>query len=202
MTWTKLGDEFNEDCFRLSTDAFRLHTEGLVYSTGKNLDGRLDKARMLRWAFNIDGAAELVACGFWTDEGDHYQIRAHMGWQPTAEQRLAQSMRNKNNRAKAKTRPVKKPQVADESSDELSDELSDDRDGTGRVGTGREKTLLREAVEVPKNGNASGLVLCRYCDNELPEHMASQRSRGFCHRAQCQAEAKAELSASSWRSLY
>ncbi len=193
MTWTKLGDEFNEDCFRLSTDAYRLHTEGLVYSTGKNLDGRLDKSRMLRWAYNIDAAAELVACGFWTDEGDHYQIRAHMAWQPTAEERLAQSMRNRNNRAKARTRPVRKPHVADESSDESSDHLSDDRDGTGRDGTGLEKMLLREEVlnnGNPRNGNDSSPAHCRYCDTELPGHMA----RGYCDRADCQAEAKAEMS--------
>ena len=192
MTWTKLGDEYADDCFRLSTAAFRLHTEGLVYSTGKNLDGRLDKARMVRWAYNVDAATELVDCGFWTDEGDHYQIRAHMAWQPTAEERLAQSMRNKNNRAKAKTRPVRKPQVADESSDESSDELSDDRDGTGRDGTGREKTLLREGIQVQKNGNGS--AHCRYCDAELPAHMAAQRIRGYCSRTSCYAEARAEMS--------
>lgn len=149
MTWTKLGDEYNEDCFRLSSDAYRLHTEGLVYSTGKNLDGRLEKSRMLRWAYNIDAAPELVACGFWTDEGDYFQIRAHMAWQPTAEQRLAQSMRNRNNRAKAKTRPVKNAQVADESSDESSDHLSDDRDGTGRDGTGNQG----EGSETVRNGS-------------------------------------------------
>ena len=182
MTWTKLGDEYNEDCFRLSTEAFRLHTEALVYSTGKNLDGRLEKARMLRWAYNIDAATELVDCGFWTDERDHYQIRAHMAWQPTAEQRLAQSMRNRNNRAKGKTRPVRKPHPADES----SDESSDDRDGTGRVGTGRGKTHLREQLEAAKN-----VAECRYCGNELPD---PEQRRGYCNRPDCQSEAKAELS--------
>ena len=194
MTWTKLGDEYTEDCFRLSTDAFRLHTEGLVYSTGKNLDGRLDKARMLRWAYNIEAATELVDCGFWTDEGDHYLIRAHMGWQPTAEQRLAQSMRNRNTRAKGKSRPVRKRHVADEWSDESSDHSSDDRDGSGRDGPGREKTPLREEVlnnGNPRNGNGSGPAHCRYCDAEVPADMAS---RGCCDRADCQAEAKVEMS--------
>jgi hypothetical protein len=197
MTWTKLGDEYLEDCFRLSTDAFRLHTEGLVYSTGKNLDGRLEKARMLRWAYNTDAVTELVDTGFWTDEGDHYQIRAHMGWQLTAEQVLERSMRNKINRAKGKARPVKNPQVADDSSDDPSDRLSDQRDGTGRDGTGQEKTLLREVIQNTQNshnGNGSGHILCRYCDNELPAHMRSQQSRGFCSRPVCMAEAKAELS--------
>ena len=193
MTWTKLGDEFNEDCFRLSSDAYRLHTEGLVHSTGKNLDGRLEKSRMLRWAYNIDAATELVDCGFWTDDGDPSQIRAHMGWQPTAEQRLSQSMRNKNNRAKAKARPVKKAHVADDSSDDpsdrSSDHLSDDRDGTGRVGTGQEKTLLREAIQISKNGNGTEPGHCRYCHTELPQSQPSAHRRGHCNRPLCMAAA-------------
>ncbi len=29
MTWTKLSDDFSDDCWTLSDQAFRLHTEGL-----------------------------------------------------------------------------------------------------------------------------------------------------------------------------
>ena len=43
MTWTKLGDEYGGECWELSDAAFRLHIEGLVWSNGKALDGRLAK---------------------------------------------------------------------------------------------------------------------------------------------------------------
>ena len=33
VTWTKLGDEFGDECWTLSDKAFRLHTEGLLCRT-------------------------------------------------------------------------------------------------------------------------------------------------------------------------
>ena len=124
MTWTKLGDEFAEQCWRLSDAAFRLHTEGLCWSNQKHLDGHLTKDGMGRWAHCPSAAAELVMLGFWEDHGDHYKIYAHQGWQRTAEQWLRQSAVNRANRAKGKARPVR-------TRNESSDGSSDERDGTG-----------------------------------------------------------------------
>ena len=89
MTWTKLGDEFTDECWRLSDAAFRLHTEGLCWSNRKHLDGCLVKDDMSRWAHCLKAAEELVDLGFWEDHSDHYQIYAHQGWQRTAEQWLS-----------------------------------------------------------------------------------------------------------------
>ena len=41
MTWTKLGDEYGDQCWKLSDSAHRLHTEALVWSNRRHLDGRL-----------------------------------------------------------------------------------------------------------------------------------------------------------------
>ena len=32
MTWTKLSDDFGDDCWELSDAAYRLHVEGLLWS--------------------------------------------------------------------------------------------------------------------------------------------------------------------------
>ena len=50
MTWTKLSDDFSDDCWQLSDAAYRLHTEGLIWSNRKLLNLRLDKAEMRLWA--------------------------------------------------------------------------------------------------------------------------------------------------------
>jgi len=191
MTWTKLGDEYGDQCWKLSDVAFRLHTEALVWQNRRHLDGRLAKDEMGQWTKRAQAATELVEYGWWADEGDHYQIVHHLGWQRTADQWLKQSQTNKANRAKGKTRPVrpKQRQPVNEPSDEPSDERTDEWDRTGQD---RNNAYRRSGNQ--KIGNSSGPSRCRFCDNELPAHMASQRIRGYCHRAACQAEAKADLS--------
>ena len=71
MTWTKLSDDFPDDCWTLSDAAFRLHVEGLAWSNRKLLDLRLPKDNLSRWAKHPEAVDELVANGYWTDEDDH-----------------------------------------------------------------------------------------------------------------------------------
>ena len=134
MTWTKLGDEFTDECWRLSDAAFRLHTEGLCWSNRKHLDGCLVKDDMSRWAHCLKAAEELVDLGFWEDHSDHYQIYAHQGWQRTAEQWLRQSAVNRANRAKGKARPVR---AKNDPLSGSSDGSSDERDWSGLDGPGQ-----------------------------------------------------------------
>lgn len=133
MTWTKLGDEFADQCWRLTAPAFRLHVEGLVWSNAKHLDGRLAKDEMHRWSHDPEAAEELVNLGFWEDHGGHYQIYAHQGWQMTAAQWLHQSSVNSANGRKG-GRP-RKPKATTKT-DSFSDSKSE-RDGTGRDGPGQ-----------------------------------------------------------------
>lgn len=185
MTWTKLGDEYGDQCWKLSDAAMRLQTEALVWQNRRHLDGRLDKSEMGHWAKRPEAAEELVRYGFWTDEGDYFQMVYHLGWQRTAEEWLRQSEVNKANRAKGKSRPVKpKNPPVNESSEEPSDERTDERDRTGQDRTGH----LKEGFQFSENG--SGTVWCRYCGKVLPGHMKAQVERGFC--SDCVEDARAE----------
>ena len=130
MTWTKLGDEFGDECWTLTSDAFRLHTEGLCWSNRMLTDGQLAKDDLRRWARHPEAAEELVNVGWWKDCGQHYQIVHHIGYQRTREQVAKQSVANAKNRAKGKARPV---HPKSDSLSGSSDDSSDERDRTGRV---------------------------------------------------------------------
>lgn len=125
MTWTKLGDEFADECWTLSDKAFRLHTEGLLWSNRMLTDGQLAKEDMRRWAHHPDAADELVEVGWWEDHGGHFQIIHHVGYQRTKKQIAHQSLVNRANRAKGVQRPVRPK-------NESSDESSDERARTGQ----------------------------------------------------------------------
>ena len=78
-------------------EAFRLHTEGLVWSNKKATDGQLAKDDMRRWARHPEAAEELVSVGWWEDRGEHYQIVHHLGYQRTKDQIAHQSNVNAEN---------------------------------------------------------------------------------------------------------
>ena len=59
MTWTKLSDDFSDDCWQLSDAAYRLHTEGLIWSNRKLLNLRLAKDEMRMWAKHPESAAAI-----------------------------------------------------------------------------------------------------------------------------------------------
>jgi hypothetical protein len=123
MTWTKLGDEFADECWTLSDSAFRLHAEGLLWSNRMLTDGQLAKEDMQRWARHPEAAEELVDVGWWKDCGAHYEVIHHWGYQRTREQVAKQSLVNRANRAKGKARPVRpKDKPSDKPSDDSSDE--------------------------------------------------------------------------------
>ena len=158
MTWTKLGDEFADECWTLSDAAFRLHVEGLGWSNRKLTDGQLAKDDMHRWARHPDAAEELVSIGWWQDHGEHYVIIHHLGYQRTREEVSHQSLQNKRNRAKGKARPVKrKDESSDESSDgqgrdESFDEASDEMDRTGQDRTPRQEEPKDARAQKPVPG--------------------------------------------------
>ncbi len=100
VTWTKLSDDFTDDCDQLSDNAFRLHVEGLCWSNRKLLDCLIPKEHLRRFATRPDSVAELVATGWWSDEGDHYAIEHHACYQKTRAEVVARQKRNQENGAK------------------------------------------------------------------------------------------------------
>ncbi|MGV0081726.1 hypothetical protein ACRUZW_25980 [Mycobacterium colombiense] len=139
MTWTKLSDDFTDDCWELSDGAHRLHIEALVWSNRKLLDCRISKKDMARWAKcpAPEFISELLDCGWWEDDGDAYLINHHSRYQRTREQVLRQQSANRNNRAQGKSRPVReRVQPQERGVDDSSDDSSDEMDGTGRDGPG------------------------------------------------------------------
>lgn len=83
MTWTKLGDEFADECARagLSDAAFRTHVEALVWTMRRETGGFLDH-RDIRKAIETTNAAsaiaELLAVNFWEKVDYGYQVHHHM----------------------------------------------------------------------------------------------------------------------------
>ena len=60
MTWTKLSDDYSDDCWTLSDAAYRTHTDGLVWSNRKLLNGRLAKEIRL-WAKHPEAVEEALS---------------------------------------------------------------------------------------------------------------------------------------------
>jgi hypothetical protein len=155
MTWTKLSDDFSDDCWRLSDAAWRLHVEGLLWSNRKLLDLALDKDEMRCWAKHPDAAAELVANGWWRDEGKHYLIIHHALYQRSREAVLKQQEVNKRNGRKG-GRPPSREQAADiqpeqpPETDSVSDSVSEspsERDRTGQDRQGQEEDRDNELLD-------------------------------------------------------
>lgn len=140
MTWTKLSDDYSDDCWTLSDAAFRLHTEALVWSNRKLLDCVIPADDLRRFAKNPEAAPELVDVGWWvlTDDG-FYVIRHHATYQRTREAVLNQQSANATNGAKG-GRPRKPGRerhgTPRPSETESLSESETERDGTGRDWTG------------------------------------------------------------------
>ncbi len=140
MSWTKLSDDFADDCWQLSDRAFRLHVEGLTWSNRKLLDLRLPKADVRRFAKHADAVAELVETGWWSDDGDAYVVRHHAQYQRSREAVLKQQEANERNGRKG-GRPRGKPReqaprLDPRETQSVSESVSDsrtERDRTGQV---------------------------------------------------------------------
>uniref|UniRef100_UPI000AD04B4E hypothetical protein n=1 Tax=Mycobacterium sp. UM_Kg1 TaxID=1545691 RepID=UPI000AD04B4E len=183
MTWTKLSDDFSDDCWQLSDKAFRLHTEGLIWSNRKLLDLGLDKDDLRRWAKHPDAADELVACGWWTDEGDHYRIVHHGAYQRLRDMVLKMQRRNQQNGGRGGRPPTvprerfatKADKQITEVGSQVDTQVETDRDGTGRDGPGLQESgtaressphvpeLCADCAERPPAGEGWDPTLCRSC---------------------------------------
>jgi len=90
MTWTKLSDDFADQCdvAGLSDAAFRTHVEALILTMRRETDGKITRRELRKHAAVDDyeaAAAELVAAGFWRTTDDGWQVIHHMEHQPESE---------------------------------------------------------------------------------------------------------------------
>lgn len=86
MTWTKLSDDFPEDCESLSDSAFRVHVEALCWTMRRETGGVMSERDIRRGIEQADPApciAELIDKGYWSSPEDgQYLIVHHMDHQP------------------------------------------------------------------------------------------------------------------------
>lgn len=179
---------------RLSPEHFRAFMTSLAWSVSNRTDGVIEPDDLpLIPHFLMGSAQAFIDAGLWGVREHGWRIWDYETTQTTARQ-LAhlEAVRAKDRERQARHRAAKAAKRADErpvTRDVPCDVTVDD---TGQDRPGQDRQLL-EAVPESKNGSGPE-VRCRYCDTKLPAHMASQRLRGYCHRAACQAESKAEAS--------
>jgi hypothetical protein len=124
MTWTKLSDDWSDDTWTLSDAAYRLHTDGLVWSNRKLLDCRIPKDDLPRASKRAESVPELLEAGFWRDDGDEYLIVHHSAYQRTQDQVLKQQEANRGNGAKGGRPPKVSREQFTPTTHSLTDSLS------------------------------------------------------------------------------
>lgn len=183
MPWTKLSDDFSDDCWTLSDAAFRLHVEGLLWSNRKLLDLRIPKQDLRRFAKRKKAVAELLAANWWEEDGDVYVIRHHGNYQRSREAVLAQQAANAANGAKggrprkvaAGARAKGASATPEAETEWVGDSLSDSpgESGTERDRTGRDRTGsygVEDPVDDWPPVRGAGLVSrapCRFCGHAV-----------------------------------
>lgn len=108
MVWTKLSDDFPEQCADLTDAAFRTHVEGLIWTMDRESGGQVlakDVKRLAESEARDAAVTELVAAGFWAKTPGGYRIAHHMEHQPEPEvlvrRREADAARQRRKRFKA-----------------------------------------------------------------------------------------------------
>ena len=144
MTWTKLSDDYGDECHTLSDAAFRTHTEGLIWAMRRETGGYVDARDVRRFAESPHAemaVAELVACGWWSVHLQGYQIHHHMEHQPEPDL-IAKRRDLAADRQRKKRRKAAGLEDVSRRDSPRDDPRYPGRDGTGRDGP--EKQQLEE----------------------------------------------------------
>lgn len=147
MSWSKLSDDFADDCWTLSDKAFRLHVEGLCWSNRKLLDCRIPVDDLRKFAKHPEILPELLDAGWWERDGDVLVIRHHAQYQRLRQAVVNQQAANQANGKKggrprreiARTDSVSERVTETES---LSESLSESE--TERDRPGQDRALMGE----------------------------------------------------------
>lgn len=184
MTWTKLSDDYPDDTWTLSDAAYRLHTDGLVWSNRKLLDLFIAAEDLPRCSKRPEAVAELVAAGFWREHGDGCLIVHHGLYQRTREQVVKRQEANRRNGAKG-GRPVKPTESDVDVSETQSVSESVSESPPHRDRTGQDRTSPRKSVTDAHTRERSLPIPCDWpggCDREAdPRALDTGRARCVVH---------------------
>lgn len=183
MTWTKLSDDFTDDCWELSDAAHRLHVEALVWSNRKLLDCRISKKDMARWAKHTERECicELLDCGWWEDDGDAYLIHHHSTYQRTREQVLRQQDANRAaGKRSGRERARRRGNVVNESLNDSLNDSRNERDGTGLVSKGNQKQARTRKKPGTSLSNGQPKKNHSEVDNDTAEEDYAADLREWC----------------------
>lgn len=182
MPWTRTSDDYADECWDLSSDAYRTHHEGLTWANRKLTDCTVKKTDVVRAVKFPDAVAELLACGFWTDEGDHYRIRHQAAYQRTREEVLRMQESRRANGAKG-GRPRKLAREASKPSSYPSSEATTEPRGSGQVWSGTEHLQTNPRLEEKVTSACrQGDVVDLATDQVMVDEDDYLRSLGVCHR--------------------
>ena len=83
MTWTKVSDDFAEECARagLTDTEFRVHVEALIWCMRRETGGQLDRIDIRKGIEVPDpmpAVNTLVGIGWWTTTDNGWEVRQHM----------------------------------------------------------------------------------------------------------------------------
>lgn len=164
MTWTKLSDDFTDDCWTLSDAAYRLHSDALVWSNRKLLDCVIPKEDVPRFAKRPEAIQELLDGGYWSDAGPDYVIRHQARYQRTREAVIKQQEANAANGAKG-GRP--REQVRELKTESLTDSVSESRTERDRTGLALDEEALSALPVSSKDPVLPSSEFCHGCRVEL-----------------------------------
>jgi hypothetical protein len=193
MTWTKLSDDFADDCWTLSDAAHRLHIEGLTWSNRKLLDLRIPKEDVRRFK-RPEALPELLDIGYWLEGQDYFEIVHHGRYQRLRVDVIKQQQANSANALKkGKPKPPPReiqalgfPSIAKDSLNESLTEM----DRTGRDRTGL-KLEVEEQVQLVNDWPVAAIPIgtllseplgpnCQICSLPLHSALASEGTHPNC----------------------
>jgi hypothetical protein len=146
VTWTKISDDFAEQCADLSDAAFRTHVEGLIWSMKRETGGMIPMGDVKRFAeseHRHEAVAELVQLGYWTQLDNGYRIEHHMEHQVEPEVIAARRVNNAERQRRARRKaagldisPSRRDVTRDKARDATRDKARDATRDPGLVGSG------------------------------------------------------------------
>lgn len=166
MPWARLDDHFyaNRKIQHVSSHAFKVYVNGLVWAVAHLTDGLLDRRDLVLFAgtvpqrYRSGAVGELVAAGLWYEQASGWCINDYAAYQPTREQvlnerkanrerqtRFRQSRNAVTNAAPSQPDPTLKEYMRDELWDSIVQVHGEPANQTERGKFNKAHKLLREA---------------------------------------------------------